>query len=156
MTMDLTWTLSEMNGAVRAVLTGAITEASAFAPLLAELKGRVVLDLEGIDHVNSFGVREWIRFMTALREQTSEIVLERCSVPVVQQFHMVPNFLGRARVRSVFAPYFCSACNNEHSVLVPLEPGVPVRMPAPPLCPNCNGPLEFDDIAEQFFSFRVV
>jgi anti-anti-sigma regulatory factor len=136
-------------------LSGEFTEASDFAPLLRQVPGAVVLDLSGISRINSCGVREWVNFMQALTSSGSQVVLERCSVPVVAQLNMIANFRGNADVRSVFAPYFCGGCNGRHEQLVELGPEALDRLTAPQECPSCGGELEFDDLPESFLEFQA-
>src|SRR4051794_27025042 len=91
-------------------LSGEVTEKSDFTPLLADPSKSLVLNLEGITRINSYGVREWVKLMDALEQKGKELVLERCSVAVVAQLNMISNFAGNGQVKSALGPYYCGGC----------------------------------------------
>src|SRR6478672_10370794 len=109
MDRSLTWSIEEANGSSHIALTGELTENANLGSLLEKLKGSTVFDLSGIRRINSPGVREWINFVNALK---IPFVLQRCSIPFVNQLNMISNFRGQGEVRSVFAPYYCGSCNR--------------------------------------------
>jgi len=152
MPSSLTWTIDKANGRTLVALNGEFTEASDFASLLPQLASPVTLDLSGVRRINSAGVREWVNFAAALRKQANDVVLERCSVPVVHQMNMIANFRGDSPVRSIYAPYFCTSCNREHAELVELSQNVSLADSLP--CPKCGATMEFDDLPDQFLSFH--
>src|SRR5262249_36086861 len=134
----------------RVRMQGEITETADFAPILSEHRPKVVLDLAEVQRINSCGVREWINFMNALSKAGSEIVLEKCSVPIVNQLNMISNFKGTGAVTSVFAPYFCDSCNKDHMRLLEVAPGIKEKILEPVMCPTCSNPMEFDDLLDSF------
>jgi anti-anti-sigma regulatory factor len=156
MQRTLQWSVSTANNETRAIITGDITEKSGFSELLPDLSGAVVLDLLGVKQVNSAGVKEWIHFINAVREKGVSLALERCSVPIVHQLNLWGQFRGGAEVRSVQAPYFCATCSAEHGKLIDLTSNAPIDFDEAPPCPTCGTAMEFDDLPEQFFSFRSV
>src|SRR5262249_15153540 len=115
---SLTW--KQGQGGERFELAGEITEESDFAPLGQSLPSASTLDLAEVRRINSCGVREWLNFVTALSKAGKQIVLERCSVPMVAQMNMITNFRGDARVASIFAPYHCPSCDEDHDELINL------------------------------------
>lgn len=141
------------DGAERHVaLRGAITEATDFARALEPGPRLVTIDLSSVDRVNSFGVREWIRFLKTLVDAGARVVLDRVSVPMVRQMNMIPQVRGGAEVRSVFAPYYCPACDDEQRI--PLAAGsrsAPEHAP----CPACSAEMEFDDVPDAYFAFAA-
>jgi len=150
---SLKWQLTDEAGVTRAFLAGEITEDSDFTTLLAELSTQsVVLDLSEIRRINSCGVREWINFVNSLDRNATAFVLERCSVPIVNQLNMISNFSGKGRVGSIFAPYFCPQCDKERARLIDLaSPDVRIQEVVP--CPTCGADMEFDDVPDRFLSF---
>ena len=126
-----------------ATLDGDVNEFAKFdAVYAASAGGRIVVDAHGVAHINSYGVREWIRFLRFLDEQSVEIELRRCSTPLVRQMTMLPATRGKARLGSLHLPYFCESCDDERDVLVQLPlPGVPESAP----CPTCGAAMSFDD-----------
>lgn len=144
---------------LRAKLSGEITEDFDVAPLLAakmtmDCDG-VILDLSGVRRVNSLGVREWIRFLDALRKRVGErrVVLERCSVAIVQQLNMIATFRGTAEVRSIFAPYRCPSCHDDRELLVDVSDPRAVDVPPTIPCEGCGARMEFDDLLDVYISF---
>jgi anti-anti-sigma regulatory factor len=155
MTGRLTHSIQQAQGENRVVLSGEITEEADFTPLL-ELKARdLVVDLSQITRINSSGLREWIEFARACNSLGARLILERCSPVVVNQLNMIWNFAGRdGKVRSVFAPYFCEKCHNEHLELIDLgktpRPTIAGELP----CAKCGSTLEFDDVADIYLQFQ--
>lgn len=129
---------------------GAITEAADFSAVLTPGPRHVVVDLSAVDRVNSFGVREWIRFLKALQGLGVRCALDGVSVAMVRQMNMIPQARGGAEVRGVFAPYYCSACDDERTLLLASGArSAPERAP----CPMCGAHMEFDDVPEAYFAF---
>ena len=149
----LSWQVERNGNQVRFRFSGEITENSNFAPLLRDGADEIVLDLAGIERINSCGVREWLNFVGLLAKGGHTLVMERCSVPIVHQLNMVSNFRGGAEVRSVYAPYLCGKCDQEGSKLIELDKGGTVAL-KPELCPSCGANMEFDDLPEAYFAFR--
>ncbi len=148
---EFVWETRSEDGWTLMSIGGAITEASDFAPLLERATDKVRVDLGGLRRINSSGVREWIRFVTALSE-AREVVLERCAVPFVQQLNMIANMAGAARVASIMLPYYCADCDDERTILSTIgDDGVDI--PEEPPCPDCHKPMEFDDIVETYAGF---
>lgn len=128
------------------------------APLSAigEATGsQLVLDLEGVRRISSFGVSA---FMDALRDipAGTDIVWRRVSVPLMLQVSMIENFNGRAHIESFHAPYFCAACGHEQQSLLDVEAmkagPAPYRAPAV-ACAECGRPATFDELEADYFAF---
>src|SRR4051812_44546651 len=62
----------------------------------------LVLDLGGVAKISSFGIREWIDFVTAAGKHARSVILIECAPKVVDQFNMVANFAGGGRVWSFY------------------------------------------------------
>jgi ABC-type transporter Mla MlaB component len=134
-------------------LEGDLTEHFDFIPLLSELGSAIEVDLFGVRRINSAGVRQWIRFVSALAGGR-DVVLVRCPAAFVWQASMIGNFLGCATVRSFYAPYICPRCDATRSVLVEVAsldgdgPTLPeVR------CDACAEAMESDVVQEVFLGF---
>jgi len=133
------------------LLYGEITEATSFGEL-AQLRGRVVLDLAGVRRINSFGVRELLNFFDELRKNC-QLEAERCSTAVVAQLNMLPEFTRRIRVRSILAPLECPKCLHEQ--LVAIEVGGVGRKPSVPAtrCDQCGDAMALSEPEERYFAF---
>ncbi len=78
---------------------------------------RCVFNFRDVVAVNSHGLRAWVLFLRDFQTDR-QIELEECSAVVVDQINMLPSFLQKAKVRSIFVPYECAACGDSTSVLI--------------------------------------
>jgi hypothetical protein len=138
--------------AARYVFRGDIEEGLDPQKLPNLMRRETVFDLEGISSVNSCGVRTWAQIIREFSSKT-ELMLERCSVSIVDQFNLVPQTLGAAHVRSFYAPYYCAHCDEEVTVLLDtvshwheLSQGT-----APEIRHSCGTNLEFDALEDSYF-----
>ncbi len=92
------------------IIVGPLTEATkatlAAFKLPADLKPHLVLDLFGIKHVNSIGIRDWIPFLRSL-ETSHGITMKRCSPTFVMARNVIPAMSGAAKIESVSRGYEC-------------------------------------------------
>jgi anti-anti-sigma regulatory factor len=153
MRQDFSWTVDVKGGITQVALKGDITERADFSRLLPELSEDLILDLADVQRINSCGLREWLSFVRALEGSGKRFALERCSVPVVAQLNMISAFPGGGSVRSVYAPYFCPQCNEEHQRLITADDSAPAQLSSDFPCPTCGSQLEFDDLPDHFLSF---
>ena len=144
-------TIAKTSGAsteVTLTLSGSIDEDADLTPIREVCDGQLVLDLGGVERINSVGVGEWIRTLQALPPSV-EVTWVATSVALVSQLGMIANFNATSRVRSFYAPYWCPRCDAEQRfLLTPAD----VALGTPQFsCPRCQGPLEFDDIEADYF-----
>ncbi len=140
-------------------LSGSIDETSQLAELLALARdGRLVLDLGGVQFINSLGVRDWIRMQAEATKQNLSIELLRVSEPLIHQFNMIIATRGNSHVVSFYAPYACDSCGREESLLVDADAhaaALAQLLPPSQTCPECGAPMAFNDFPERYFSFLV-
>jgi anti-anti-sigma regulatory factor len=138
-------------------LTGIINEKFEGRKLAATIKAKkLVIDLGGVVRVSSFGVREWLDFVSIVGRSMDEFFLINCSPKVMNQLNMVSDFTGKGLVFSFFAPYRCEYCETERVVLLNLDRDHDnlKKMKAPELaCDVCGNPEYFDDEPITYFSF---
>jgi hypothetical protein len=139
------------------VLAGSIDESADLMGLLGRATGgRLVLDLAGVTFINSLGVRDWIRMQATATQNGLAVELRRVSEVLIHQLNMIIATRGTARVTSFFAPYACDRCGREESLLVDAVTSAAslASLQAPPMsCPECGGPMAFNDFPERYFSF---
>ena len=115
----------------------------------------LVLDLGGVKKISSFGIREWVDFVTTVAKSSRQLILIECSPKVVDQLNMVANFAGGGRVFSFYAPYRCDYCDSEQRVLLQVDRDHEIikamKLGERP-CVSCNEPMYFDEDATTFFS----
>ncbi len=118
----------------------------------------LLLDLGGVKKISSFGIREWVDFITAACKQAGQVVLVECGPKIVDQLNMVANFAGTGRVYSFYAPYRCDYCDAEHRVLCTAERDHEAikagKLPNRP-CPTCKDAMYFDEDPTSFFSYLL-
>ncbi|HEX4450211.1 MAG TPA: hypothetical protein VH143_05025 [Kofleriaceae bacterium] len=116
----------------------------------------LVLDVGGAKKISSFGIREWVDFITAVGVRAKQIVLIECSPKVVDQLNMVANFAGSGRVFSFYAPFRCDYCDSEHRVLLDVAKdfeSIKTQKLAERPCPTCREAMYFDDDGSTYFSY---
>jgi len=135
-------------------IKGIIDEDADLKNVFATLKSPVFLDLEGVEMINSAGVRAWVNAIAKLPTDTP-FTLEKCSPRIVEQLNYVASFIGHGIVKSFFAPYFCPKCKAERTILLEAStlPRKNGRHAPSQKCTKCNGSLEFDDVEEEYFAF---
>lgn len=118
----------------------------------------LVLDLGGVKKISSFGIREWIDFVTAAARHARQLVLIECTPKVIDQLNMVANFAGGGRVFSFYAPFRCDYCDSEHRVLLQVDRDFEaiksLRLAERP-CPACKEAMYFDEDGATFFSYVI-
>ena len=116
----------------------------------------LVLDLGGVKKISSFGIREWVDFMTTASKQWKQLILIECASKVVDQLNMVANFAGGGRVFSFYAPFRCDYCDSEQRVLLEVakdnEAIKSMKLAERP-CPSCKESMYFDEDGSTYFSY---
>jgi len=134
----------------RIALEGAIDDQANLVDLVERAsKQRLVLDLGGVRFINSIGVREWIRLLTAAAKQNISLALHRVAVVMVHQLNLVPATRG-GTIISFMAPYICEECDAEVDFeLTPAE----AKAGPQKTCRECKNPMVLRDPAEIYFAF---
>ncbi len=138
----------------RVVLRGRIDDSSLLGDLAGQVPaGDVAIDTEGVTFVNSIGMREWMRFVRALKAR-GRLTFERVADVLMTQMNMLPEFDG-STVTSFHAQYVCESCGAEPAPLVDaVAHAQDLRsMRAPKLpCPECGKPMDLADFPERYLS----
>ena len=138
---------------------GSVDESFEGKKLAASVKAAtLILDLGGVKKISSFGIREWVDFVTTVGKQVQKIILIECTPKVVDQLNMVGNFAGGGRVFSFYAPFRCDYCDSEHRVLLQVDRDHEVikTMKLPERsCPSCKESMYFDEDGATFFSYLL-
>lgn len=138
-------------GETEALFKGQIDEDADFGPLAGESAPKLIFNLEGVELINSCGIRDWIEFQKTL-SPGSKIVYRRCPQPIVEQLNIVKGFIrSNSEVESFYAPYYNEKKDEEVKIL--LSPGQIVDGKAPAQKDSEGNELEFDEIEAQYFAF---
>lgn len=154
--MTLTLKVENLGGTYHAKVVGQIDDYAidSFKPLYDIASGRIVLDLSGIQSINSVGVRVWINFMSTFRE-SHEVILQKCTPDIIMQINMIPNFLGGGQIESFLSPYFCSNCDL--NFLAEFSTSIPFKELLDTIenqnCKQCGQSCECEEITSEFISF---
>jgi hypothetical protein len=134
-------------------LAGTIDETFEVGRLRDEIHGTVILDLDGVTRVTSYGVREWIRLVSSV--DVAYLAYVRCRAAVVAQFNMVPKFAGRGQVISLYLPFLCD-CGHEFELLRDLRrdyAALASFVIDPEPCSRCGKRAPLDELPESYLSF---
>lgn len=155
--MNFKWKVTHEPKRTVLTLSGWIDERVELPILKEPVAGDLVVDLAGIELVNSVGVRSWIIWQKKLRIERS-VVLVNCSPVVVKQINILDGFVNdRTKIESILVPYFCEDCGFEEH-----KPLNIAKMKNPPdleaaiqltKCPKCGMNMELDMIKSTYFTF---
>lgn len=85
----------------------------------------VYLDLSEVRRANSCGILSWLRL---LRDVNLSFVYVNAPVWLIAQFNMISEFfVGRVRVESIQAPFYCPADDSSLSLTLFVGEDIPVR-----------------------------
>jgi anti-anti-sigma regulatory factor len=135
-------------------LAGTVDETTDFFSLIGSQKGPIVLDCSRIDRINSVGVKAWMKYFSALRDQKVKFVFEKISPAIVDQLNFLHNFTCGGKISSMLLPFKCTSCKNNFVVSIKIEDALKLANAVPPVkCSQCGASSEFDDIASEYFEF---
>jgi anti-anti-sigma regulatory factor len=155
MSEPLVTTIEQRRSGARLVrLTGVLDEHNKLGELVDKLgAGNALINLAGVDRINSAGVRDWVKWLSALEAKGTRPVLIACSPAVVEQLNRVPELAGHAVIKSFMLPYACATCHVDKRMLVHV-----VDMKAPYVAPShacdaCGTEMGLVVDATQYFAF---
>jgi hypothetical protein len=131
---------------------GDVDETFEYKRIPVASRARIRFDLEGITSINSCGVREWSQLIKQFSNKIN-LTLEKCSIAIIDQFNIVSQTLGRATVKSFYAPYYCPTCDEETNILLDAEQHRQslANKLAPEVIHSCGNALEFDALEDCYF-----
>ena len=148
------WQVTQEDGRQVVSLFGVLTAESDLEPLRT-LNGDVFFRMREFRRISSDSVQRWIELVRSLKS-AKRIGLLECPISFIHQANLIPNLLERQEVVTFFAPYACDRCGLDQEQLVDVQrdlDGGKRRTPPPFKCSACQGPLAFDDLVEQYFTF---
>ncbi|MEQ1737643.1 MAG: hypothetical protein ABL886_14715 [Rhodoglobus sp.] len=141
-------------GKLRITLSGGLDESADLDGLFARIDRACILNLRGVERVNSMGVHNWLVAISKVSSK-HRLVVEEISYGLVQNAIAVTNLFGSADVVSCLAPYACARC-DAHVVLTVRREEVFAAGGGPPTrqCERCGSNMEFEEIDGYFSFFR--
>lgn len=132
-------------------LIGRIDEDSHLESILKLTSSHYTFDFNGVNLINSCGVREWINLVSKLAQNAS-ITYRHCPQIMIEQMNMVQGFFPPGvNIQSFYAPYFDPDQDKEVKILIETKE---VNNFKAPVKRNDQGSLlEFDALEAQYFNF---
>ncbi len=94
--------------------------------------------------------------MEELGKKRRRCFFTECSPVIISQVNLSRNFLGEeGRLINFFAPYYCSACENEKIYLIETRDALDGKPFSPPpcRCNECDHLMEFGESEAYYFDF---
>lgn len=144
----------DQRGVVTLKLEGVLDETFDFTQLGLAPGLTVLLDLEKVDRITSFGVRQWMQGLKAA--ELNYVGYLNCRPTMVMQFNSIAGFNVGGELLSLYLPYLCPSCSKAFErpldVWRKVKPGMPVEVPEAS-CPSCGTQAEFDDLPDFYFAY---
>lgn len=136
-------------------LSGFLDEENKLKRLVEKIPaGTAMIDLAGVERINSNGIRDWVNWMAALEANGTRPVLVSCSPAIVAQINLVKNFTGHGAVKSFQVPYHCRECDEDKVIVVETsEMSSPTAPPPTVRCEGCERDMDVDEMPESYFAF---
>jgi CheY-like chemotaxis protein len=148
-----TWRLESRGDHQVVVLQRSLNERSNFTGLAEQLTGKVIFDMRHLTLIASVGVGKWVTFLRSIPEQV-EYKFVHCSVGFCVQASYLTDMMGRGKIISFFAPYFCAHCTCEVERELDADSFSSEDLEVPEMhCAVCGQKLEFEDLPERYFKF---
>lgn len=116
----------------------------------------ILVDVEGVPRITSYGVREWSLGFRA--GTTAPVYFVGVRPALVAQFNSVRQFGSAGFIVSLYCPYVCDACGKDFEILTDVRKhGDQLRASQAPAatCPACGKAASFDDVEQSYFAALV-
>lgn len=136
-------------------ISGVIDEFSRFDEVFSKGKEEIWIDFSEVSRINSSGIREWVQ---AVLSADTRLHLQNCSSVMVDQFSMIPEFVGKnGTVESFYAHYICDTCGYEKKRLLKVGTDISLDSEYEDYmecdCDNCQAVMELDHNPDIYFAF---
>ena len=129
--------------AVTVSLTGVIDESAeqVLLGLTADIdeSETLIFDLAGIEAINSFGIRNWLKFQTKLKDRSQSII--NCPQAMLDAAVMIPTLFPERSVKTANLEYFCAKCDMYSQMQVDGSNISSVGNGPDAVCSKCNGEI---------------
>ena len=120
------------------------------SPSALESVKQLVVNFVNVRILRSVGIKDFVNFIQEVKKLKGvEIIYKNCPP-------MIPEFCNDVVIRSIMAPFYCEACDEECSKLFlteNIDKQAVQRFINGQTCPVCERPLSFDEPETSFFSF---
>jgi serine/threonine protein kinase len=149
-------TRTDLSGGSIVRIVGTIDETFDHSGLTVGSVQALVLDLDGVRKITSFGIREWVKAIKLV--PAGYVGYLRCRPGLLSQFNMISAFAGRGELLSFYAPYLCSFCEQTFEVLIDSrrQHAEISSLSLPPArCPRCSRDADLDDAPEVYLAYAA-
>ena len=135
-------------------LFGVIDDGADLMAVIGNTPMKVIFNTREVTNINSSGIGHWLKYVEPLHAAGVKVTYSECSAAFVGCLTFATSARYGAKVASVFAPFRCPKCKANWEVLIK-TPDVFAIKPQlnSQVCKKCHGPLQFDEISEEYFSF---
>jgi len=143
-------------------LNGDVDENADFSKISLNPGGALAIDLKGIRHLNSLGLRNWL-FWSKTLKYPDGLVLRNCPNAVMNQINILSGFLPmHAIVESLEVPFWCESCGHRFSYMAQrskdymeatTDEAAKVLMSFHQKCPACSAEADADILPQKHFRF---
>lgn len=121
--------------------------------------GTIVVDIDSVNTINSFQVRELVRFLNELEESDLKVNLrlENVRPAMMRQFRVLYRNLAKCLfISSFYIPFFCEKCSIEGAaMLVTTDKFLATKdlsklVQNVPVCDKCHAPMVIDSDMESY------
>jgi ABC-type transporter Mla MlaB component len=153
MTDKLIIETQKIDGVWQLVFKGAIDERAELPEATGSTDLRI--DLGGVTHINSIGVRTWCEWINK-QSGRNKVIIEKSPMTMTKQFSMVKGFIAaNVTVTSFYVPYFSSGTDERRDYLFRLGHEYDAKgVLTMPVVKDSNGqPMEMDVFENTYFKF---
>lgn len=136
------------------VLSGVIDEEASFTKV--DKKSEIlIMDLEGVEYINSCGIRDWIKWLEEECSGYQEIIIEKCPHHIIEISNVVTSFFNdKFKVKSFYVPYYIEETDDVYNKLFERDKDFPTgKLELPETIETPKGEAELDVIASKFLKF---
>src|SRR6185295_6674214 len=144
-----------LHGKLTIHLYGAIDDRADILQVIGtSVPAEVTFNMRGVNKINSMGTGAWIKFVERLHSAGIKMTYAECSIHFAGALQFVSSARAGGKIESVFAPFRSAKCKIDEQLLLktPDLPTVTAQI-SKVVCKACKGPLQFDEIFVEFFSF---
>lgn len=135
-------------------VSGRLDETTDFQKSVGVVLNEVHVFCRNTERMNSFGIRNWLRFFETLKRKGNVVKFFECSATVVNLMNLFHNFPCGGEVISICLPYYCRSCDVEYNAIVNVQDLRSAEFKVPGrVCKTCGGLVEFDEHSRDYFEF---
>lgn len=126
---------------------------------LEKLARPIKLNIRDITSINSNGIRKFLTFI--VQDPTREVEFHECTPEFIANVNIIPQILGQPpnarRIKSLFVPLACEACDTFENHLVTFDEIIPTPHGTweivPVACSTCKKSMALEVEPSEYFLF---